>query len=253
MDDTKVLGIDVGASGIKGAIIDIQSGELLTDRVRLETPKPAKPAAMADTFRTLTRMLNWSGTIGCGFPAIIKKGIAYSAANIDDDWIGTSVEEVFSEASGCPVHVLNDADAAGIAEMQFGLGKGKDGTVLLITIGSGLGSALFTDGRLVHNTEFGHVLLNGKVAEHYASNSARKEQNLDWEEWGNRFNEYLHHIVRLLSPDYIILGGGISKRFEEYAHYLDVETPVSPALLYNNAGAVGAAYYAYSLEREVSL
>jgi polyphosphate glucokinase len=253
MEDTKVLGIDVGASGIKGAIIDIRSGELLTERVRLETPQPAIPKAMAETFRTVVRMHNWKGTIGCGFPAIVKKGVAHSAANIHNDWIGTSIEKLFSEVSGCHVHALNDADAAGIAEMQFGLGKGKDGVVLLITIGSGLGTALFTDGRLVPNTEFGHLLLNGKVAEHYASNSVRKVENLEWDVWGHRFNEYLHHIERLLSPDYIILGGGISKRFEEYAHYLDVKTPVSPALLYNNAGAVGAAYYAYSLEKEAGL
>ena len=249
MDDTKILGIDVGASGMKGAIIDIQSGELLTERVRLETPKPAKPDAMADTFRTIVRMHNWSGPIGCGFPAIVKKGVAHSAANIDDEWIGQSIEQLFFFFFCCYVHALNDADAAGLAEMQFGLGKGKDGTVLLITIGSGLGSALFSEGILMPNTEFGHLLMhNGKVAEHYASNSVRKKEDLSWNEWGGRFNEYLHRIERLLSPDYIILGGGISKRFEEYSDFLDVETPVSPALLYNNAGAVGAAYYAYTLE-----
>lgn len=249
MKDTKVLGIDVGASGMKGAIIDINSGELLTERIRLETPQPAKPSAMAETFRTIVRMHNWSGTVGCGFPTIVKKGVAHSAANIDNDWIGASIEKIFSEASGCHVHALNDADAAGLAEMQFGLGKGKEGTVLLITIGSGLGTALFSEGILVPNTEFGHLLMNnGMVAEHYASNSVRKEEELPWEEWGNRFNEYLHHIERLISPDYIILGGGISKRFEEYSDFLDVETPVSPALLYNNAGAVGAAYFAYTME-----
>lgn len=253
MDDTMILGIDVGASGIKGAIVDVRSGELLTERVRLETPPAADPQSMAEIFRTLVRMHNWSGPIGCGFPAIIKKGVAHSAANIDRDWIGTNVEQLFSDASGCPVHVLNDADAAGIAEMQFGLGKGKEGVVLLITIGSGLGSALFVDGKLVPNTEFGHLIMHGQVAEHYASNNTRKQYDLSWEEWGGRFNEYLHHLVRLLSPDYIILGGGISKRFEEYAHFLDVETPVSPALLYNNAGAVGAAYYSYTLETEAGL
>ena len=248
MDDNKVLGIDVGASGIKGAIVDIKSGEMLTERLRLDTPQPANPENMATTFRTLVRMHNWSGTIGCGFPAIVKKGVAHSAANIDDSWVGTSVEGIFSEASGCPVHVLNDADAAGLAEMQFGLGKGKDGTVLLITIGSGLGTALFSEGVLIPNTEFGHIRMHGQIAERYAANSIRKELGLSWEDWGYRFNEYLHYIERLLSPDFIILGGGISKRFEEYSGFLDVETAVSPALLYNNAGTIGAAYYAYSLE-----
>lgn len=248
MDDTRILGIDVGASGMKGAFVDAKTGELLTERVRLDTPQPANPISMADTFRTLVRMHNWAGPIGCGFPAIVKKGVARTAANIDPAWVGTSIERIFSDASDCPVHALNDADAAGLAEMQFGLGKGKEGVVLLITIGTGLGSALFNDGRLVPNTEFGHLLLNGKVAEHYASNKARQHLKLSWEEWGRRFNEYLKHLERLLAPDYIILGGGISKRFEEYADFIDVETPVSPALLYNNAGIVGAGYFAYSME-----
>jgi polyphosphate glucokinase len=252
MDDSKVLGIDVGASGMKGAIVDVKSGELLTERVRLDTPQPSSPQAMADIFRTLVRMHNWSGIVGCGFPAIVKKGVAYSAANIDKAWQGTNVEKIFSRASNCPVHALNDADAAGIAEMQFGLGKGKEGVVLLITIGSGLGSALFVDGILVPNTELGHLYLNDQLAEHYASNQTRKDQNLSWEEWGKRFNEYLYHIERLFSPDHIIIGGGVSKRFEDYSIYLDVLTPVSPALLYNNAGAVGAAYYAYSMEKNAT-
>ena len=194
MDHSKVLGIDVGASGIKGAIVDINSGEMLTERLRLPTPQPSTPEEMAATFRTLVRMHYWSGPVGCGFPAIVKRGVAHSAANIDDAWVGTSVEKTFSEASGCPVHALNDADAAGLAEMQFGLGKGKDGTVLLITIGSGLGTALFSEGELVPNTEFGHIRMHGQIAEHYAANSIRKEEDLSWEEWGYRFNEYLHYL-----------------------------------------------------------
>ena len=252
MDYSKALGVDIGASGMKGAVVDIKSGELMTERVRMDTPQPSTPEAIAGIFRTFARMHNWQGVIGCGFPAIIKKGVARSAANIHDRWLGVSVEDIFSKASGCPVYVLNDADAAGIAEMQFGLGKGKDGVVLLITIGSGLGSALFIDGRLVPNTEFGHLYLNGQVAEHYASNQTRKDLNLSWEEWGGRFNEYLRHIERIFSPDHIILGGGVSTRFEEYSDFLDVKTPVSPALLHNNAGAVGAAYYACEIEMKRS-
>ena len=251
MDDKTVLGVDVGASGIKGAIVDINTGELLTERVRLETPQPATPEAVAETLRTFARMHNWDGIIGCGFPAIVKKGVARSAANIDAGWIGTNIETLFADVTGCKVHALNDADAAGIAEMHFGLGKGKDGTVVVITIGSGLGSALFYDGHLVPNMEFGHLYMHGQIAERYASNSARKKEDLSWEEWGSRFDEYLHHLQRLLCPDYFILGGGISKRFEEYSDFLTVTTSVSPAMLYNNAGAVGAAYYAYELETDV--
>ena len=252
MQERKILGIDVGASGIKGGVVDINSGQLLNERIRLETPDPATPKAMAETFGELVRRHNWSGLVGCGFPSIIKDGVAYSAANISHEWIGTNVVETLSLACGCPVEVLNDADAAGLAEMQFGLGKGEMGTVLLITIGSGLGSALFVDGQLVPNTELGHIFLKNqkKVAEQYASNNARKREDLSWEEWGIRFNEYLENIERVLNPDLILLGGGTSKRFDKYDSYITVRAPVKPAQLLNAAGTVGAAVYAYQQSRK---
>ncbi|MCO6493994.1 MAG: ROK family protein [Phaeodactylibacter sp.] len=252
MQERKILGIDVGASGIKGAVVDIDSGELLNERIRLETPDPATPGAMAETFAELVRQHDWKGLVGCGFPSIIKNGVAYSAANISEDWIGKNVVEIFSLACGCPVEVLNDADAAGLAEMQFGLGQGEMGTVLLITIGSGLGSALFIDGHLVPNTELGHIFLKNqkRVAEQYASNNARKREDLSWEEWGIRFNEYLQSIERVLNPDLILLGGGTSKRFDKYEGYLDLRTPVKPAELLNAAGTIGAATYAYQRSRK---
>lgn len=246
------MGIDIGASGIKGAVVDIDSGQLLNDRIRLETPDPATPEAMAETFGELVRQHDWKGLVGCGFPSIIKGGVAHSAANISKDWIGRNVVEILSLACSCPVEVLNDADAAGLAEMRFGLGKGEMGSVLLITIGSGLGSALFVDGQLVPNTELGHIYLSGqkKVAERYASNNARKKGDLSWEEWGIRFNEYLIVIERVLNPDLILLGGGASKRFQKYEPYLTIDIPVKPAQLLNNAGTVGAAVYAYQQSRK---
>ncbi len=252
MQERHVLGIDVGASGIKGAVVDIETGELLNERIRLETPEPSTPEAMAETFAELVRAHNWRGLVGCGFPAIVKKGVAHSAANISKEWIGRNIIEVFSLAAGCPVEVLNDADAAGLAEMRFGLGKGQDGLVLMITIGSGLGSALFIDGQLVPNTEFGHIYLEGQkaVAEAYASNNARKRENLSWEEWGQRFNEYLLHLERTLNPDLILLSGGASKRFDRFESFITGETPVKPARLLNAAGTIGAAVYAYQRLRK---
>ncbi|MDX1665625.1 MAG: ROK family protein [Saprospiraceae bacterium] len=247
MDEHTILGIDVGGTGIKGAIVDIQTGELLTERIKLLTPQPATPEAIAAKMAELVDIHEYSGIIGCGFPAVIKKGVIHTAANIDDSCIGVNAEKVFSEATGCPMKVLNDADAAGIAEMYFGGGKGKEGLVLLITIGSGLGSALFIDGKLVPNTELGHIFLNNQVAEHYASNNARKKYDLSIDEWGKRFKKYLQHIERVLSPDHILLGGGISKRFEEFAEFIRIDTPVEPAQMFNAAGTVGAAYYGYRL------
>ena len=252
MQERRVLGVDVGASGIKGAVVDIETGQLLNERIRLETPDPATPEAMAEAFAELVRQHSWKGLVGCGFPSIIKGGVAFSAANISEKWIGTNVVEILSLASGCPVEVLNDADAAGMAEMQFGLGQGEMGTVLLITIGSGLGSALFIDGKLVPNSELGHIYLKGQkhVAEQYASNNARKREDLSWEEWGIRFNEYLETIERVFNPDLILLGGGTSKRFDKYDTYITVQTPIKPAELLNAAGTVGAAVYAYQQSRK---
>ncbi len=245
MEDTAILGIDIGASGIKGAVVDTSNGQLLSDRLKLLTPKPSLPEAVADTFAELVNLLGWKGDIiGCGFPSIVKKGVACSAANIHKDWIDTDIEKLLSKATGCEVKVLNDADAAGMAEMKLGRGKNQNGTVILITIGSGLGSALFTDGRLVRNSELGHILLYERIAEKYASNGARKQLNLNMDKWAIRFNEYLEYIDRLFSPDLILLGGGISKKFDSFAHHFTLETKILPATFRNNAGIIGASMYA---------
>lgn len=243
--DKYVLGIDVGGSGIKGAPVDIKKGKLLSERLRIDTPQPATPKAVAKTFAELVKMHDWKGPIGCGFPAIVSHGVARSAANIDKKWIGTNVEKLFSKVSGCPVKVINDADAAGLAAVRFGAGKKARGTVLMLTIGTGIGSALFIDGKLVPNTEFGHLFFKGMIAEHYAANSVRKNAELSWDEWGSRFNEYLLHIDRILSPDLVILSGGASKRFEEYQHLITSKTRIIPSAMLNNAGTVGAAVYAW--------
>ncbi|MEM1324457.1 MAG: ROK family protein [Bacteroidota bacterium] len=254
METNQVLGIDVGASGIKGGIVDVYTGELLTERLRVETPQPSKPKAIAKAIKGLCKMHKWEkGLIGVGFPAVVIKGEARTAANISKDWIGTSIEEVVSEATGCPVIAVNDADAAGIAEMEFGAGKGVLGTVVLITIGSGLGSAVFTDGKIVRNTEFGHLMMNGMIAEHYASDRTRQEEDLSWKKWGKRFNEYLNYLERIVSPNLLILGGGASKKYDEYKGQLDVSFPIETAQFRNKAGAIGAALYAYQEWREGQL
>ncbi len=244
MQENKILGIDVGASGIKGAIVNLKTGKLLADRKRVETPKPATPEAMAGAFAKLVEMHDYKGVIGCGFPSVVKKGVALTAANIDKSWIGVSIEKVFSEASGCEVYATNDADAAGMAEMTYGAGKKQKGTVLLITLGSGIGTALFLDGKLAPNTEFGHTLLHNDIAERYAASSVKDKLGLSWEEWGGRINEYLCYMERILSPDLIIIGGGISRDFENYQSYITTEARVTPAKALNAAGTVGAALYA---------
>lgn len=241
----KVLGIDIGGSGIKGAIVDTAKGEMITERVRLETPQPATPEAMAETMKALVDKIGWKdGVIGVGFPAIINKGVALSAANIDKSWIRTSVVDTFSKVTNCPVIAVNDADAAGMAAVRFGAGKKQTGVTLFLTIGSGIGSALFIDGELVPNTELGHIFLEGMVAEHYCSNNARKKFDLSWEEWGKRFNHYLTHIERIFTPDLVLLGGGVSKKYEKYGKYLLNDLNLKPAELKNDAGIIGAAYYA---------
>jgi len=242
-----VLGVDVGASGVKGALVDINTGEFVGERVRIETPQPATPSAMAATFKQLITELDYKGdTVGVGFPAIVKDGVALSAANIDDTWIGTNIETLFAEATGLKIKALNDADAAGVAEMNFGVGKEyQKGVFLFITIGSGLGSALFMDGQLVPNTEFGHFQMHNMVAEKYAANSIRKKEELGWKEWGSRFNEYLHIINRLFTPTVVVLGGGVSRKFKKFQPFIDVDMKVQPAELLNRAGIVGAACYAH--------
>jgi polyphosphate glucokinase len=240
-----VLGIDIGGSGIKGSLIDIRSGEMLGERLRLTTPQPATPEAVADTFAQLVEMHQWKGLVGCGFPAIVKHNVALTAANIDKSWIGVDIADIFERKSGCTVAAVNDADAAGLAMMRFGIGKGELGVVLVVTIGTGIGTALFHNGQLVPNTELGHVFLHNMPAEQYTADSVRKRLELSWQDWGARLSEYLRHLERIMSPDLFILGGGVSKQFDEYASFIKVDTPVRAARLQNNAGAIGAAYYAW--------
>ncbi len=254
MAQKKYLGVDIGASGIKGAIVDVETGEVISDRLRIPTPKPSTPKAVAKAFKELVDQFSWKNkVIGCGFPSIIRNGTAYTAANIHQSWIGTNVEKLFSEVTGCPVSVKNDADVAGIAEMNIGVGKGKKGTVLIITVGTGLGSALFVNGHLVPNTELGHFYLKGhnKVVEQYAADSVRKSKDLSWKVWALRFDRYLQHVEKLFSPDLIVLGGGSSKKFEKYSKYLSIETSITPAILLNNAGIIGAAVHAYDVEKSM--
>jgi polyphosphate glucokinase len=240
-----ILGIDVGGSGIKGATVDLKTGELTCDRRRIPMPEGGKPADVAKIVRELAGDLEYSGVIGCGFPTLILGGIALSAANIDKSWINLNVEELFSKATGQPVYVLNDADAAGLAEMMFGTGRQLNkGVVLFLTIGTGIGSAIFLDGKLLPNTEFGHIQIRGKDGEVRASDAARKRKNLSWKKWSTNLQEYLDTMEALISPDVIILGGGVSKVADYYIPFLKTRAKLLPAELQNRAGIIGAACYA---------
>lgn len=240
-----ILGIDVGASGIKGALVDLDKGKLYGERFRVPTPQPSTPKAMAGAFAEITKYFNYKGIVGCGFPALVKRGVAQSAANIDKSWVGTNIETVFGDACGCRVYATNDADAAGMAEMRYGVGKGENGLVIMITIGTGLGSAIFYKGTMIPNTELGHLKWNnGKSAELYASSGARERLKISRKEWAGRFDHYLQHLELLFSPDLFILGGGESKFFEAYKELLHTTARVVPAKLLNNAGIIGAAAYA---------
>lgn len=243
----KVLGIDVGGSGIKGAIVDLKKGELVTERHRIPTPQPATPKAVAQTVAEIADHFKWKGPIGCGFPAAVQNGIARTASNIDKKWINTDAERLFSKATGCSVKIVNDADAAGLAAVAFGIGKNNKGLIILLTLGTGIGSAIINNGKLVPNTELGHLKFKGGIAEHYAADSIRKKKDLSWKEWGSRLDEYLNHVYRLFYPDLFILGGGVSKKFAEYEEYLDVPVPIHAAALLNQAGIVGAALSAKDL------
>jgi polyphosphate glucokinase len=238
------LGIDIGGSGIKAAVVDLATGTLITERQRAVTPRPATRAAVAGEVRKLVRFFEWSGLIGATFPAVVQHGVAHSAANVDPSWIGTDVAATLSEAAGVPVTVLNDADAAGVAELRFGVAKGVAGTVLLLTFGTGIGSALFTDGVLVANTELGHLELEGFDAEKRAAESAREREGLSWAKWAERVQVYLAHLEMLFSPDLFIVGGGASKHPEKWIPRLELHAPVRVAAFGNNAGILGAALVA---------
>ncbi|WP_027482690.1 polyphosphate--glucose phosphotransferase [Deinococcus pimensis] len=240
----QILGIDIGGSGIKGAPVDTDSGDLLAERHRIPTPQGATPAAVAQVVRQLCEHFSWTGPVGCTFPAIIQHGVALSAANVDKGWIGTNVEELLSKETGLRVSVLNDADAAGLAEVAFGAARGQAGVVLLLTLGTGIGSALVNDGVLVPNTEFGHMEFRGKELEHYASDRVREEEDLSWERFAKRLGRSLRYLEGLFSPDLIVLGGGVSKKSAEFLPLIELRTPIVPAKLRNSAGIVGAAMHA---------
>ncbi len=243
----EILGIDIGGSGIKGAPVDVTTGQMLTERYRIPTPQPSKPNAVAEVVHEIAKHFNWNGPIGCTFPSIVKNGVMYSAANVDGDWVGTNGQKLFAKKTRCPVVVLNDADAAGIAEMEFGAGKGQMGVVFIITLGTGIGSAIFNKGVLLPNTELGHMEVRGKDAEHRASDRVRKDKGLDWEEWADRLNEYFQRLEALFSPDLFIVGGGVSAKSEKFLPLLNTRAEMIPAQLLNDAGIVGAALAAKSL------
>ncbi len=242
-----VLGIDIGGSGIKGAPVDIEAGKLLEDRLRIETPQPATPKAVAKIILQLVEHFNWRGKpVGCAFPAIVKKGVILSAAHIDKSWLGIDAQKLFEDETSSNFVVLNDADAAGIAEISHGAGKDVLGTVLLLTFGTGIGSALFVQGILMPNTELGHLDMDKhKDVEKWAAARIRKEKNLSWKKWGKRVNTYLNYVDMLLAPDLIIIGGGVSRKSEEFFEFLKVKTKVVPAQSLNEAGIIGAATAAY--------
>lgn len=243
-----ILGIDIGGSGIKGAVVDIEKGEFVGERHRIPTPQPAKPQPVAAVVAEIVDHFAYSGPIGVTFPAIIHNGVAKSAANVDEDFIGTDVAHLIHEATGQSTVVLNDADAAGIAEMRFGAGKDRLGTVIILTLGTGIGSAIFRKGVLVPNSELGHIYLSwGMEAEHYAAERIRGEEDLSWKEWGHRVNKVFQHIDFIFSPDALIVGGGVSKKYEKYFKYIDVSCDLVPAELRNQAGIIGAALAAQDL------
>jgi polyphosphate glucokinase len=243
----EILGVDIGGTGIKGAVVDIERGELVTERFRLLTPEGGKPKAIAKTVKKVVDHFGWKGPVGAGFPAAVRQGIVLTAANIHKSWIGVDVDQLFHEKTGCPFKVANDADVAGLAEMAFGAGKGHKGVVLLVTIGTGLGTVLFTNGQLLPNAELGHIEIDGEDAELRAADSARKREKLSWKKWGKRFNIYLSTLEALLWPDLIILGGGAAKKFDRYGEYIKIGTPVVVAEFLNEAGIVGAALAARDL------
>ncbi|HKX75021.1 MAG TPA: ROK family protein [Acidimicrobiia bacterium] len=240
-----VLGIDIGGSGIKSNLVDPESGALLAERFRIDTPQPSLPEAVAEVIAAMVDHFQYEGRVGCTFPAVVKEGLTLSAANVDKSWVGYPAAELFSKVTGQEVIVVNDADAAGVAEMSFGAGRGRSGVVIALTLGTGIGSAIFVDGRLLPNSEFGHLQFAGhESVEDWAAASVKDNEGLSWKEWASRLDAFLNHLHLVLSPDLLILGGGVSRRFEKWSAYLTVPVEVVPAELRNEAGIVGAAVFA---------
>jgi len=238
----EILGIDVGGTGIKAALVDVESGKLWSDRQRVETPRPATPESMSRAITQLLGEFDYKGPVGCCFPTVVVDGRAKSASNLDEAWRNMPIDKTFEDATGLPFNVVNDADAAAIAEMQFGAGRGLDGLVLTITIGTGLGSGMFYNGVLIPNSELGHMAgKDGEPFESYASKRARITEQLSWLDWGARFDAFLRRVERVCSPDHFIIGGGTSKKFKRFEDAITVQTPIHVARFLNNAGIIGAA------------
>jgi polyphosphate glucokinase len=247
------FGVDIGGSGIKGCLVDLDKGELIGERIRIETPQPSLPGPVCDVVAQIVTSFGWTGRVGVTFPGVMKLGVAYTAANVDKSWIGTDVDVMLDKLIPGTVETLNDADAAGIAEMRYGAGRDRNGTVLMLTFGTGIGSALFVDGHLVPNTEFGHIQVDGEDGERRASAAAREREGLSYPEWAQRVDRYLDVLEAGLWPDLIIVGGGVSKKADKWVPLLTTRTPVVPAQLQNDAGIVGAALAAYERPDAVTL
>lgn len=246
-----VLGIDIGGSGIKGNLVDPSTGALLAQRHKIPTPQPSKPQPVSNVVKAMVEHFEYEGLVGCTFPAIVRRGVTLSAANVHKSWIGTDAAAQFSEATGCDVTVVNDADAAGIAEVSFGAGKGVAGTVFVLTFGTGIGSGMLVDGLLVPNTELGHLNFAGHDSvEDWASSRAKEDEGISYKEWAGRVSQYLRHLDRLFSPDLFVIGGGISRKWKKFSDYLDVAVPTVRAELQNEAGIVGAAMAAAGLSSD---
>lgn len=243
------LGIDIGGSGIKGAPVNVKTGEIVGERWRIDTPVPSTPENCAQVVLQIVEHFDYKGPIGVTFPAVVRHGVTLTAANVDRGWINCHAEQLLHKVTKHPVIVLNDGDAAGIAEDAFGAGKGVPGTVALFTFGTGIGSAFFIDGVLFPNTEFGHLKIRGKDAEKRASAKVKEDKDLKWQDWAERVNELFAEIDILFTPDLIIVGGGISKKFDKFARYLKSNAKIVPAKLLNDAGIVGAAMAASKLHK----
>lgn len=246
-----LLGIDIGGTGIKGALVDVETGQMTAERFRIETPHPALPNAVADVVEQIAKHFQYSGPTGITFPSVVKSGVIYTAANVDESWIGTNAGDLFSKHVNGKVAVVNDADAAGVAEMRFGAGKDRPGVVIMVTLGTGIGSAVFLDGKLLPNTEFGHLRIRGKDAERRASEKVHEEKKLTWKQYAKRLSEFLNEMEKLFSPDLFIIGGGVSKKSDKFFPLLTTKTEVIvvPAQMRNDAGIIGAAYLAHESSR----
>ncbi|MFE0625609.1 polyphosphate--glucose phosphotransferase [Streptomyces sp. NPDC058864] len=236
-----VFGVDIGGSGIKGAPVDLGRGDLAEERFKVLTPHPATPDAVAECVKQVVDHFGWTGPVGATFPGVVTHGMTRTAANVDKGWIDMDAAGLLSQKVGCAVTLLNDADAAGMAEMEYGAGRGRKGTVIVLTLGTGIGSAVFLDGNLLPNTELGHLELHGHDAETKASTKAKDDEGLTWEHWAKRLHKYLAHVEMLFSPELFILGGGVSRKADKFLPLLTgIRAEIVPAALQNNAGIVGA-------------